>query len=105
MKDSDNEHLLPQLEEISARDPLSEISEQEKELMWRVRLLCLRVPDILPKLLLAVKWNSRDDVIQVCSISLSIDILVHIRYMTPVFLPVMRWCLEYLHHCYPKRVK
>ena len=56
---------LPQLKEISSKDPLAEISEQEKVLMWKYRRLCIMVPDILPKLLLAVKWNSREDVLQV----------------------------------------
>ena len=33
-----NEHLeLEQLYEIIRRDPLSELSEQEKELLWKLR--------------------------------------------------------------------
>lgn len=32
------------------------------------RHYCLNMPEILPKLLLAVKWNSRDEVAQVISI-------------------------------------
>ena len=51
--------------EICARDVLAEVSEQEKELLWRLRKTCLTVPDSLPKLLMAVKWNSREDVAQV----------------------------------------
>lgn len=53
------------LKEIIERDPLSDISEQEKELLWRLRKKCLTIPDSLPKLLEAVKWNSRDEVSQV----------------------------------------
>lgn len=53
------------LKEIIERDPLSEISEQEKELLWKLRKKCLIIPDSLPKLLEAVKWNSRDEVSQV----------------------------------------
>ncbi|PRD35280.1 UNVERIFIED_CONTAM: Pik3ca [Trichonephila clavipes] len=52
------------LKEIIERDPLSEISEQEKELLWRLRRECMVIPDSLPKLLEAVKWNSRDEVAQ-----------------------------------------
>ncbi|GIY18285.1 hypothetical protein CDAR_473592 [Caerostris darwini] len=52
------------LKEIIERDPLSEISEQEKELLWRLRHECMTIPDSLPKLLEAVKWNSRDEVAQ-----------------------------------------
>ncbi|KAG1683794.1 Phosphatidylinositol 4,5-bisphosphate 3-kinase catalytic subunit alpha isoform [Nymphon striatum] len=52
------------LKDIIVRDPLSEISEQEKEFLWKSRLQCLKNPDSLPKLLEATKWNSRDDVSQ-----------------------------------------
>ena len=53
-----------QLVDILRRDPLAEISEQEKSILWRLRRHCLRIPDILPRLLDAVKWNSRDDITQ-----------------------------------------
>ncbi len=55
---------LLQLKEILKRDPLSELSEQEKDLLWRLRNNLLTIPDSLPKLLDAVKWNSRDEVPQ-----------------------------------------
>lgn len=59
---SDAEILL----EIQAKDPLSELSEQEKDMLWDMRHVCSKkVPDALPKLLDAVKWNSRDNVSQV----------------------------------------
>jgi phosphatidylinositol-4,5-bisphosphate 3-kinase len=52
--------------EIQAKDPLSELSEQEKDMLWEMRhVCCKKVPDALPKLLEAVKWNSRDNVAQV----------------------------------------
>ncbi|XP_054919880.2 phosphatidylinositol 4,5-bisphosphate 3-kinase catalytic subunit alpha isoform-like [Dermacentor andersoni] len=53
-----------QIHEIIKRDPLSEISEQEKMLLWRMRYYCYTVPNSLPKLLDASKWNSRDHVAQ-----------------------------------------
>uniref|UniRef100_A0A2K5MPG2 Phosphatidylinositol 4,5-bisphosphate 3-kinase catalytic subunit alpha isoform n=1 Tax=Cercocebus atys TaxID=9531 RepID=A0A2K5MPG2_CERAT len=49
---------------ISTRDPLSEITEQEKDFLWSHRHYCVTIPEILPKLLLSVKWNSRDEVAQ-----------------------------------------
>ena len=52
------------LAEIIERDPFSEMSIQEKNLVWRLREHCLKIPDSLPKLLDAVKWNQRDDVSQ-----------------------------------------
>ena len=56
---------LEQLRWILSRDVLADVSEQEKEMMWRLRKTCLAMPDSLPKLLTAVKWNSREDVAQV----------------------------------------
>ena len=54
------------LHEIQMKDPLSELSEQEKDLLWQLRhICCKKFPDALPKLLDAVKWNSRDEVAQV----------------------------------------
>ncbi|GBL76286.1 Phosphatidylinositol 4,5-bisphosphate 3-kinase catalytic subunit alpha isoform [Araneus ventricosus] len=61
---SDAQSEFETLKEIIEKDPLSEISEQEKELLWRLRRECMAIPDSLPKLLEAVKWNSRDDVAQ-----------------------------------------
>ncbi|CAG2164937.1 unnamed protein product [Oppiella nova] len=55
---------MPQLHEILRRDPLSELSEQEKDLLWRFRNSLSTIPDSLPKLLDAIKWNSRDEVSQ-----------------------------------------
>ncbi len=49
------------LRSISERDPFAEISEQEKEYLWLLRNHCLSIPDILPRFLDSVKWNSRDD--------------------------------------------
>lgn len=55
---------INQLNEILRRDPLSELSEQEKDLLWRLRRTLVTIPESLPKLLDAVKWNSRDEVSQ-----------------------------------------
>ena len=55
---------LALLLDIEKRDPLSEISEQEKELLCKFRNLCRDMPNILPRLLGAVKWQARDEVYQ-----------------------------------------
>ncbi|KAI3375154.1 hypothetical protein L3Q82_021675, partial [Scortum barcoo] len=60
LTDSDND----QLRQVCNRDPLSEITEQEKDFLWRHRQDCVNMPEILPKILLAVKWNSRDEIAQ-----------------------------------------
>ncbi len=60
-----NESEKAMLRDIATRDPLAEISEQEKVSLWKLRHHCCNlVPDILPRFLDAVKWNSRDDVTQ-----------------------------------------
>ena len=50
---SESESIL--LKDILNRDPLAEISEQEKDTLWRLRGHCLATPNILPRLLDAVK--------------------------------------------------
>ncbi|XP_067828170.1 phosphatidylinositol 4,5-bisphosphate 3-kinase catalytic subunit alpha isoform isoform X3 [Heptranchias perlo] len=56
---------IEQLRNVYNRDSLSEITEQEKDFLWRHRHYCVNIPETLPKLLLSVKWNSRDEVAQV----------------------------------------
>ncbi|ESO02630.1 hypothetical protein HELRODRAFT_155850 [Helobdella robusta] len=46
------------IKSIIRKDILSELTEQEKELLWDLR----RIPHSLPKLLQAVKWSCKDDV-------------------------------------------
>ncbi|XP_075914560.1 phosphatidylinositol 4,5-bisphosphate 3-kinase catalytic subunit alpha isoform-like [Petromyzon marinus] len=64
LPDSDRE----QIKGICNRDPLSDITEQEKDLLWRYRQHYLNFPEVLSKLLLAVKWSSREDVVQMYSL-------------------------------------
>uniref|UniRef100_A0A3B4Y8E4 Phosphatidylinositol 4,5-bisphosphate 3-kinase catalytic subunit alpha isoform n=1 Tax=Seriola lalandi dorsalis TaxID=1841481 RepID=A0A3B4Y8E4_SERLL len=53
-----------QLRSLCSKDPLYELSEQEKDFLWRHRHYSVNIPESLPKLLLSVKWNSRDEVSQ-----------------------------------------
>ncbi|XP_071510184.1 phosphatidylinositol 4,5-bisphosphate 3-kinase catalytic subunit alpha isoform-like [Diadema antillarum] len=59
-----SEEELEQLEEILNKDRLHEMSVQEKELVWKLRMVGRDYPYSLPKLLSSVKWNSREDVAQ-----------------------------------------
>uniref|UniRef100_A0A8C7Z4R8 phosphatidylinositol-4,5-bisphosphate 3-kinase n=1 Tax=Oryzias sinensis TaxID=183150 RepID=A0A8C7Z4R8_9TELE len=60
-----------ELKEIMERDPLSQLCENEKDLIWTLRLDCREnFPQSLPKLLLSVKWSKHEDMAQV---SLVID--------------------------------
>ncbi|XP_071945035.1 phosphatidylinositol 4,5-bisphosphate 3-kinase catalytic subunit alpha isoform-like isoform X1 [Antedon mediterranea] len=62
---STSKESIALLQEIIQRDPLHEMSEQEKELVWQLRDECkVQDPNSLPKLLCAVKWSSREHVSQ-----------------------------------------
>lgn len=48
------------------RDALSQLCENEKDLMWTLRCDCREnFPQSLPKLLLSVKWSKHEDMAQV----------------------------------------
>ncbi|XP_053165521.1 phosphatidylinositol 4,5-bisphosphate 3-kinase catalytic subunit beta isoform isoform X1 [Hemicordylus capensis] len=54
-----------ELREIMERDPLSQLCENEMDLIWILRYDCREnFPQSLPKLLLSVKWNKLEDVAQ-----------------------------------------
>ncbi|CAH2246595.1 phosphatidylinositol 4,5-bisphosphate 3-kinase catalytic subunit beta isoform [Pelobates cultripes] len=54
-----------ELKEIMERDPLCQLCENEKDLIWTLRYDCREnFPCSLPKLLLSVKWNKLEDVAQ-----------------------------------------
>lgn len=49
------------------RDGLSQLCENEKDLIWKLRHDCYEIfPQSLPKLLLSVKWSKHEDMAQVC---------------------------------------
>ncbi|XP_068173009.1 phosphatidylinositol 4,5-bisphosphate 3-kinase catalytic subunit beta isoform isoform X2 [Antennarius striatus] len=54
-----------ELKEIMERDALSQLCENEKDLIWTLRYDCREnFPQSLPKLLLSVKWSKHDDMAQ-----------------------------------------
>uniref|UniRef100_A0A673HRS6 phosphatidylinositol-4,5-bisphosphate 3-kinase n=1 Tax=Sinocyclocheilus rhinocerous TaxID=307959 RepID=A0A673HRS6_9TELE len=56
---------LSELKEIMERDPLSQLCENEKDLIWTLRYDCREnFPQSLPKLLLSVKWSKHEDMAQ-----------------------------------------
>nr|BAU21065.1 Hr-PI3Kalpha protein [Halocynthia roretzi] len=54
-----------QIRDIISRDPLYEMSDDEKDLMWNNRKWCLQIPESLSKLLQSVKWENRHEVSQI----------------------------------------
>uniref|UniRef100_A0A6Q2ZNQ8 phosphatidylinositol-4,5-bisphosphate 3-kinase n=1 Tax=Esox lucius TaxID=8010 RepID=A0A6Q2ZNQ8_ESOLU len=58
-----------ELKEIMERDPLSQLCENEKDLIWTLRYDCMEnFPQSLPKLLLSVKWSKHEDMAQVAAL-------------------------------------
>ncbi|TKS81407.1 Phosphatidylinositol 4,5-bisphosphate 3-kinase catalytic subunit beta isoform [Collichthys lucidus] len=54
-----------ELKEIMERDALSQLCENEKDLIWTLRYDCREnFPQSLPKLLLSVKWSKHEDMAQ-----------------------------------------
>lgn len=51
------------------RDALSQLCENEKDLIWTLRYDCREnFPQSLPKLLLSVKWSKHEDMAQVSTL-------------------------------------
>lgn len=65
----DSSEDLSEIKRLLERNPMKGLSEQEKQWLWSRRILCLSVPDSLPRLLEAVTWASRDHVSQVVTLS------------------------------------
>ncbi|RWS06961.1 phosphatidylinositol 4:5-bisphosphate 3-kinase catalytic subunit beta isoform-like isoform X1 [Dinothrombium tinctorium] len=60
---------LERLQEICDRDPLDEMHEQDKELLWFLREDCCQLlPRSLPHLLHSVKWNKHEDMMQMMTL-------------------------------------
>lgn len=65
LKSRGGKKFLAVLKEILDRDPLSQLCENEMDLIWTLRQDCREnFPQSLPKLLLSIKWNKLEDVAQ-----------------------------------------
>ncbi|RNA11603.1 phosphatidylinositol 4-5-bisphosphate 3-kinase catalytic subunit alpha isoform, partial [Brachionus plicatilis] len=52
------------LDTILNKDSLAELTEQEKNVLWKRRDDCLNYPHSLPKLLQAVNWSNKADILE-----------------------------------------
>ncbi len=58
---SDPQRDVDYIENLVKRDPLCEVSEQDKHLVWQYREYCKdQFPESLPRLVASVKWSSRE---------------------------------------------
>ncbi|KAG8193956.1 hypothetical protein JTE90_011505 [Oedothorax gibbosus] len=79
-----------QLQQICDRDALYQLHEQEKELLWRLRLHCAQhLPVSLPKLLRCLRWNDRREVAE----------MMRLLRQWPLLSPTK--ALELLDYAYP----
>lgn len=75
-----------ELKEIMERDPLSQLCENEKDLIWTLRYDCREnFPQSLPKLLLSVKWSKHEDMAQVS------QCIIHYRWIKKIIFLVTVW--------------
>ena len=64
--DTVNKVHLEQLRLMIDRDPLHQLHEQDKELIWLLKYECqYHFPESLPKLISCVQWNNHIDIAQV----------------------------------------
>lgn len=56
------------LDSILNKDALAELTEQEKNVLWKRKDDCLNYPHSLPKLLQAVNWSNKADVLEIYSL-------------------------------------
>lgn len=60
---------LEHLRFMEEKDPLHEMHEQERKVIWQLRYDCLQhVPNLLPKLLDCVEWNDHTEVSEVTAL-------------------------------------
>lgn len=54
---------MEEVRQIAERDPLTELHEQERKLIWSLRNTCRqKIPHLLPKLLQCVEWDNKAEV-------------------------------------------
>lgn len=83
----DNDVYL--LECIIGKDPLAELTEQDKDILWRRRHDLINYPSSLPKLLQSVQWHKQSNVIEI----------YNLLNRWPLLKPVI--ALELLNGFYP----
>lgn len=64
---------------------MAELTEQEKNVLWRRREDCINYPHSLPKLLQSVKWSNQNELIEIYSL----------LFRWPLIKPIQ--ALELLH--------
>nr|XP_019950478.1 PREDICTED: phosphatidylinositol 4,5-bisphosphate 3-kinase catalytic subunit beta isoform [Paralichthys olivaceus] len=79
-----------ELKEIMERDPLSQLCENEKDLIWTLRHDCHEnFPQSLPKLLLSVKWSKHEDMAQVSQLNFWDCCLSAAPYRSEIHMPAV----------------
>ncbi|XP_047485037.1 phosphatidylinositol 4,5-bisphosphate 3-kinase catalytic subunit delta isoform-like isoform X1 [Penaeus chinensis] len=60
---------MDEVRQIAERDPLTELHEQERKLIWSLRNTCRqKIPHLLPKLLQCVEWDNNAEVAEMIAL-------------------------------------
>ncbi|XP_042215110.1 phosphatidylinositol 4,5-bisphosphate 3-kinase catalytic subunit delta isoform-like isoform X2 [Homarus americanus] len=60
---------MEEIRQMADRDPLTELHEQERKLLWSLRNVCrTELPHLLPKLLQCVEWDNKAEVAEMISL-------------------------------------
>ncbi|MPC31407.1 Phosphatidylinositol 4,5-bisphosphate 3-kinase catalytic subunit beta isoform [Portunus trituberculatus] len=61
--------MMDEIQQIAERDPLTELHEQERKLLWSLRNVCRQeLPHLLPKILQCVEWDNKTEVAEMISV-------------------------------------
>nr|ALY05366.1 phosphatidylinositol 3-kinase [Palaemon carinicauda] len=61
--------MMEEVRQIADRDPLTELHEQERKMLWSLRNVCReQVPHVLPKLLQCVEWDNKAEVAEMIAL-------------------------------------
>uniref|UniRef100_A0A0P4WF28 Phosphatidylinositol-4,5-bisphosphate 3-kinase n=2 Tax=Scylla olivacea TaxID=85551 RepID=A0A0P4WF28_SCYOL len=61
--------MMEEIQQIAERDPLTELHEQERKLLWSLRNVCRQeLPHLLPKILQCVEWDNKAEVAEMISV-------------------------------------
>ncbi len=62
-------YVMERLRYTAERDPLHEMHEQDKKLLWSFRhQIAQQLPNLLPKLLLCIEWNNYKETAEMLSL-------------------------------------
>ncbi len=78
-KEKLNDKDVQYLENILNKDSLAELTEQDKCFIWTHRDDCIKYPNSLPKLLQAIDWSNKKEIVEVKNFQLNYFLKLNIK--------------------------